>query len=90
MTGARISKLSAQPAAGSHSADGLGETTIEPARAAPTVLDDFEDGDIDEYTGHTANYAVEQSSELEGNYRLKCSDPYDQLASTSTHGRGYR
>jgi hypothetical protein len=69
---------------------GLGETSIETARAAPTVLDDFEDGDIDEYTGHTANYAVEQSSGLEGNYRLKCSDPYDQLASTSTHGRGYR
>jgi hypothetical protein len=69
---------------------GLGETTIEPARAAPTVLDDFEDGDIDEYTGNTGNYTVEQSSELEGNYRLKCSDPYDQLASTSTHGRGYQ
>jgi hypothetical protein len=68
----------------------LGETSVETARAAPTVLDDFEDGDIDEYTGHTANYAVEQSSGLEGNYRLKCSDPYDQLASTSTHGRGYR
>lgn len=69
---------------------GLNETGIEPVQAAPTVLDDFEDGDIDEYTGHTSNYAVEQSSELEGSYRLKCSDPYDQLASTSTHGRGNR
>jgi hypothetical protein len=70
-------------------AGALGSGFTTPAHAA-SVLDDFEDGDIDEYTGHTSNYTVEQSSELEGSYRLKCSDPYDQLASTSTHGRGYR
>lgn len=69
---------------------GLSETGVESARAAPSVLDDFEDGDISEYTGHTANYIAEQSSSLEGSYRLKCSDPYDALASTSTHGRGNR
>lgn len=53
-----------------------------------TVLDDFEDGDIAEYSGSTGEYTVQQNTVYEGSYALETSganqqDIYDPNVSLS-------
>lgn len=71
-------------------AGGFGST---PVRAASTVLDDFEDGDMNEYSGSTAGYTVQSSTVLEGSYSLECNDAYERLGYTTdstTRGNEYK
>jgi hypothetical protein len=68
---------------------GLAAVGSESAEAAPTVLDDFEDGDLSEYAGTTGEFAVEQSSAMEGSYRLKAIDSYGKIGHSTTSSRGY-
>lgn len=53
------------------------------------VLDDFEDGDLSEYAGTTDEFTVEQSSAMEGSYRLKSIESYCKIAGSATSPRGY-
>ncbi|MFC4552409.1 hypothetical protein [Halorussus sp. GCM10023401] len=56
-------------------------------------LDDFEDGDISEYSGDTAYYTAQSSTVLTGNYTLEGTDNYRGIAhqtASSTRGRTYR
>lgn len=81
-------KLLGAGVGGSIAGAGFGVTGLDRA-AALTVIDDFEDGDIDEYAGNTGEYEVEQSTALEGNYRLKCTGSYGRIASSTSSPRGY-
>lgn len=53
------------------------------------VLDDFEDGDLSEYAGTTDEFTVEQSTAMEGSYRLKSVESYCKIAGSSKSPRGY-
>jgi len=67
---------------------GLTAAGSESAEAAPTVLDDFEDGDLSEYAGTTGQFTVEQSTAMEGSYRLKATDSYAKIAHSTDSPRG--
>jgi len=47
---------------------------------AENIIDDFEDGDLKEYTGDTSYYSVQSSAVLQGSYTLKCEDNYQGIA----------
>jgi hypothetical protein len=56
------------------------------------VLDNFEDGDLSEYSGNTAGYNVQSSTTLEVEQTLECVDPYDSVShttATTTKGNSY-
>lgn len=53
------------------------------------ILDNFEDGDISEYSGQTSYYQAQSSTVLEGGYSLKCTNNYTAIAhNTSQTNRG--
>ncbi len=54
-----------------------GEGTVSDASATTTFsfMDNFEDGNISEYTGDTGDFSVVGSSAYERTYRLEASDP---------------
>lgn len=71
-------------------ASALNSELMTRARAATTSLDDFEDGDISEYSGHTSYYSVQSSTTLEGSYTLKGDKLYGELGHDNvTTPRGY-
>lgn len=76
---------------------GVGVSVLNPGinvtsvRAVSTsLIDDFEDGDISEYSGEVGKYTVQSSTVLEGNYSLKATDPYGKIANSSTKGQTTR
>lgn len=70
---------------------GIGLSTFESSTAAAaSVLDDFEDGDISEYSGTVDEFDVVSSGSLEGSYSLKTIDNYGKLGHDSVSTpRGY-
>lgn len=72
---------------------GVGALGSMSTRAASTVLDDFEDGDMGEYSGSTAAYTVQSSTVLEGSYSLECNTAYERVAHSTaetTRGNEYK
>ncbi len=69
---------------------GLAAGLTQPAAAVDTVLDDFEDGDLSEYSGHTSRYTVQGTTTLEGAQTLEATQTYGKIAHESaTTPRGY-
>jgi hypothetical protein len=52
-------------------------------RRADSILENFEDTDINEYDGQTASYSVQTSVVLQGERTLKCDSKYAEIAHTS-------
>lgn len=52
-------------------------------RRAGIILDDFEDGEINEYAGDTAYYSIQTSTTLQGNRTLKSTNQYRGIANTA-------
>lgn len=85
----RFLKLTSASAGASLGGVGLGAFESGMAQAA-SVLDDFEDGDISEYSGTVGEFDVVSSGSLEGSYSLKTIDNYGKLGHDSVSTpRGY-
>lgn len=75
---------------------GAGQFGSIPASAAssdPTVLDDFEDGDISEYDGNTSDYTVQGTTTIESSQTLKATSTYAKIGHSSaqvSRGHEYR
>ncbi|NEU56786.1 hypothetical protein [Halorussus sp. MSC15.2] len=58
--------------------------------SSATVVEDFEDGDLSEYSGNTGGYRVQSSTVLEGSRSLEATSTYAQIARTDvTTERGH-
>jgi hypothetical protein len=63
---------------------------VDSGGSSTTVLDDFEDGDIAEYSGETSGFQVQGSTVLEGLYTLEGTGTYYDIAhADTTTPRGY-
>jgi hypothetical protein len=61
--------------------------------SSATVLDDFEDGDLSEYAGHTGGYQVQGSTVIEGSNTLEATSTYNRIGhteATTSRGNEYR
>lgn len=62
-------------------------------RANKGLIDDFEDGNLAEYSGNTSLFSIQSSTVLEGSQTLRCDDNYAKVSHNSfqtTRGNEYR
>jgi hypothetical protein len=89
LTRRQYMKLASAGASAGVSGVGLSGLESRVARAA-SVVDDFEDGDMGEYSGEVSKYTVQSSTTLEGNYSLEATDVYGKIANSSSKGETTR